>query len=256
MGWYRTAALLLASTLAASTPAAAGEVRVAAAADLTFALQALVERYQAEHGGRIKLSFGSSGKFTRQIEQGAPFDLFFSANEDYALRLVRAGLTAGEGRLYAVGRIVLFQPSSSHAEEPPELEQLGALAEAGRLKRLAIANPEHAPYGQAAEQALRSAGVWERVRRHLVLGENAAQATQFAASGAADFGIVPYAMVLNPNLQARGRYRLIPERLHAPLRQRVVLLRQPSAAALAFYQYLQGETARAVLARFGFAAAD
>jgi molybdate transport system substrate-binding protein len=236
----------------------AGPALVAAAADLRFALTELAERFQDDTGQTVKLTFGSSGTFTHQIEQGAPFELFLAADEGYVFRLADRGLTADRGTLYAIGRLVVFAPHSSPLEVDGALEGLHAGLSEGKIKRFAIANPEHAPYGRAAQAALQHAGLWDAVAGHLVVGENASQAMQFAASGASQGGIVPLSLSKADEVAKLGRFALIPAELHPdePLRQRMVLLRTASDTAHAFYAYLQGAPARAVLTRYGFLLPD
>ena len=234
------------------TPASSTAPLVAAASDLQFALDEIVARFRRETGIAPRVSYGSSGNFTRQIEQGAPFELFLSADEAYVDRLAARGLTRGDGVLYAIGRIVLFAPHGSPLEPDPELKDLAARLASGESGRLAIANPEHAPYGRAAEQAMRALGVWEAARPKLLLGENVAQAAQFASSGNADGGIIAYSLVLAPALRERGRFSLLPETLHSPLRQRMVLLKRASPAAARFYDYLRSPASRAILGEYGF----
>jgi molybdate transport system substrate-binding protein len=225
---------------------------VAAASDLQFALDAIVARVQRDIGIAPRVTYGSSGNFARQIEQGAPFELFLSADEAYVERLDVRRLTQGTGTLYAVGRIVLFVPHGSALQPDPGLEHLAARLARGESGRLAIANPEHAPYGRAAEQALRALGVWDAVQPKLLLGENVAQAAQFASSGNADGGIIAYSLALAPALRERGRFALLPETLHAPLRQRMVLLKGASPAAERLYEYLRSPASRAILREYGF----
>ena len=226
---------------------------IAAAADLQFAVEEIAARFQADSGRAVRLAFGSSGNFARQIEQGAPFALFMSADEELVFRVADAGRTVDRGTLYAVGRIVLMVPHSSALAVDGELKGLAAALAAGRIKRLAIANPEHAPYGRRAEEALKHAGLWEAVRPHLVLGENVAQAAQFAMSGNADGGIIAYSLALSERLSAKGRFALIPDSWHQPLRQRMVLLKGADETARLFYDYLQQPPARQILRRYGFA---
>ncbi len=235
--------------LLVALPARAAEVQVAAASDLQFALGEIATRFEAASGHRIRASFGSSGNYARQILRGAPFEVYFSANEAYVTRLVDAGLTRGTGHVYGHGRLVLYVAPGRTLDPATPLAALGANAE---IRRFAIANPEHAPYGEAARAALRQAGSWDALAARLALGENASQAAQYVVSGAADAGLVPYALVLAPALAGRGRYRLLPADAHPPLRQRMVLLRGASPAAEAFYAFVAGEEARAVLARYGF----
>lgn len=225
---------------------------IAAAADLKFALTEITERFIAETGRQVKLSFGSSGNFARQIEQGAPFQLFLSADESYVVRLAGQGLTVDEGTLYAIGRIVVFAPTGSPVRTDAKLEDVGVALADGRLKRFAIANPEHAPYGRAAREAMQRAGIWEQAQPKLVLGENASQAAQFATSGSAQAGIIPYSLALAPAVATRGTYALIPEDWHRPLRQRMVLLKGAGDTARRVYDYLRQPEGRAILERYGF----
>ena len=245
--------LLLAPMLAVLRPAAAAQAPlVAGAADLQFALAEIAARFRADTGQEVRLSLGSSGNITRQIEQGAPVELFLSADEAFVFRLADGGHTRDRGALYGVGRIVLFTPPASPLRAAAGLEGLRAALDAGQVRRFAIANPEHAPYGRAAEQALRAAGLWDRIRPHLVFGENVAQAAQFALAGGSQGGIVAYSLVLAPALEGRGTHALLPETLHEPLRQRMVLTRRAGPVAERFYAYMQQPPAREVMRRFGF----
>ena len=225
---------------------------MAAASDLQFALDEIVAGFERDTGIVARVTYGSSGNFTRQIEQGAPFELLLSADEAYVERLAAGHLTRDRGSLYAVGRIVLFAPHGSPLRLDPGLEQFGARLASGEAGRLAIANPEHAPYGRAAEQALRSLGLWDAAQPKLLFGENVAQAAQFASSGNADGGIVAYSLALGPALRDRGSFVLLPASLHAPLRQRMVLLKGASPAAERLYEHLRSPAARAILRHYGF----
>jgi molybdate transport system substrate-binding protein len=225
---------------------------VAAASDLQFALDEVAQQYAAETGEAVRLTFGSSGNFARQIEQGAPFEMYLSADEAFVFRLADRGHTRDRGTLYAIGRVVLFTPHGSALDPEPGMAGLKAALDSGTIRRFAIANPEHAPYGRAAEQALRSIGLWERIQPRLVLGENVSQAAQFAVSGNSQGGIVAYSLVLAPSVGERGHFVLIPEDLHDPLRQRMVLMQRATPAAERFYEYVQSEPARAIMRRYGF----
>lgn len=234
------------SALAADPPV------VAAAADLQFALEEVARRFQAETGQAVRVSFGSSGNITRQIEQGSPVEMFLSADEGFVFRLAEAGLTRDRGELYAVGRIALFTPPGSPLRTEAGMDGIREALNAGRITRFAIANPEHAPYGRAAEQALRAAGLWDRIQPRLVLGENVSQAAQFALAGGSQGGIVAYSLVLAPGMRDRGTHVLLPDSLHQPLRQRMVLTRRAAPAAERLYDYMQEPAAREVMQRYGF----
>jgi molybdate transport system substrate-binding protein len=227
---------------------------IAAASDLRFALDDIAARFRRDTGQAVKVSYGSSGNYFRQIQQGAPFELFMSADESFVLRLHAAGKTEDAGVLYAVGRIVLFAPHGAAWQADAQFQGLRAALAEKRIRRFAIANPEHAPYGRAAEQALRKLALWEPLRPHLALGENVSQAAQFAASGSAEGGIFAYSLALSPGIARQGTYVLVPESLHEPLRQRMALIKGAGATARALYRFLQQPAARAVFGRHGFAA--
>lgn len=249
------AVLLLALVLAAPcTSLAADAPPVAAAADLKFALTELAEHFTRDTGREIRLSFGSSGNFTTQIENGAPFQIFLSADEQYIFRLAAKNLTQDQGTLYAIGRIVLFAPHGSPLRVDEAMADLKAAVGDGRIKRFAIANPEHAPYGRAARAALQAMGLWSSMETRLVLGENASQATQFATSGSCQGGIIPLSLSKAPEVAKLGIFALIPTDRHVgePLRQRMVLLNTAGETARAFYQYLQAPHAREIFSRYGF----
>ncbi|MFQ3622070.1 MAG: molybdate ABC transporter substrate-binding protein [Acetobacteraceae bacterium] len=243
------AALLVAAPVA---PQAQEAPTVAAAADLTFALAEIAAAFEAERHGRVRLSLGSSGNIARQIEQGAPYQMFLSADEGFVFRLADRGLTRDRGHLYAIGRIVVFVPSHSDLQPDGTLADLGEAIRGKRLRRFAIANPEHAPYGVAAMQALRRQGLWEAIRPALVLGENVSQAAQFAVTGNSQGGIIAYSLALAPAIRPLGRFALIPEDWHEPLRQRMVLLRNAGPVAERFYAYMQEQPARGIMVRHGF----
>lgn len=247
-------AALLAVALAICAPRAhsADEPVIAAAADLTFALEEAAAGFAKDGGSKVKLVFGSSGNFARQIRQRAPFEMYLSADENFVLELQREGFTRDEGALYAVGRIVIMVPHGSPLRADGTLEDLRKGLADGRVRKFAIANPEHAPYGRRAEEALRHAGLWEGIKDRLVLGENVSQAAQFATSGSAQGGIIAYSLALSSEVSRLGTYALIPDAWHQPLRQRMVLLKGAGPTAEAFYRYLQQPEGRRVLKKYGF----
>lgn len=252
VGWLAVLLCALAAGGALAQSAERAPVRVAAAADLQFALEEIAARYEAETGQPVQLTLGSSGNFARQIRQGAPFHVYLSADEDFVLDLARDGFTLGEGDLYGIGRIVIMAPHGSPLIADERLENLERALDQGLITRFAIANPEHAPYGRRAEEALRHRGLWERLEPRLVHGENVAQAAQFATSGNAQGGIIAYSLALAPRVAVLGSFALIPEDWHAPLRQRMVLLRGAGAGAERFYEFMRQEQARIILRRYGF----
>ena len=240
-------------TAVSSPPASAQAVpTVAAAADLKFALEEIAAKFRADIKQDIKLTFGSSGNFTSQLMQGAPFEIFLSADEGFVFRLADAGKTVDRGTLYAEGRIVLFAPKGSSLKPDANFADLRAALKDGRIQRFAIANPEHAPYGRAAEQALKGQGLWEAVAPKLVLGENVSQAAQFASSGSAQGGIFAYSLAISPEVSSLGSYALIPADWHAPLRQRMVLMKTAGEIAKSFYTYVQSPATRAIFRKYGF----
>jgi molybdate transport system substrate-binding protein len=225
---------------------------VAAAANLNFALTEIADKFARDHGTRVELVFGASGTLTRQIRDGAPFELFLAADEAFPNQLTAAGLTRGAGIVYAVGRLVIFAPKGSPLTVDERLEGLARLAKAGGVTRFAIANPDVAPYGKAAEAVLRKHGLWESIRPQVVLGDTIAQAAQFATTGNAVGGLLAYSLVLGPGFAGRGTYAVIPEADHSPLRQRMVLLARASPTAAQFYRYLQSGAARAIFRKHGY----
>ena len=231
-------------------PAHADRIALAAAADLQPVLAELKPLFENQSGHQLQISLGSSGQLAAQIEQGAPFELLLSADEASVQRLADAGWTRGPGRRYAVGRLALFAPTASPLRPELGLAGLKPLLKAGRLRFLAIANPRHAPYGRAAREALSASGLWELLSGHLVLAENAAQAAQFSVSGSSEGGLIPLSLALA--LRGQGRFNLIPAELHAPLQQRMVLLKAAGPAATLFYNWLQQGVAQQALLRHGF----
>lgn len=241
--------ILVVMCLMPIAPAQAEKITIAAAADLKFALDEIVAGFRKSHpADEIQVSYGSSGKFQTQIQQGAPYDLFFSADISFPRQLARLGLAASEVKPYAVGRIVLWSAGQDAAKIT-----LASLADP-RFKRIAIANPKHAPYGKRAEEALRAAGVWESVRSRLVLGESVAQAAQFVQSGNAQAGIIALSLALSPELAKNGRYVLIPATLHQPLEQGYIITRRGGDKPLAksFSAYMDKKETRALLTKYGF----
>jgi molybdate transport system substrate-binding protein len=225
---------------------------VAAATNLRLVLPVLAEQFRRQTGESIRLSFGSSGNLNRQITQGAPFELFLSADEYYVLSLAEQGHGRDTGVVYAVGQLVLLVPKGSPLGADGSLTDVAAVLSDTRLRRLAIANPEHAPYGKRAREVLQRLGRWEQLEEHLVLGENVSQAAQFTLSGNAQAGIVAHSLVISPRIASQASYQRIPTAWHLPLRQRMLLLANAGDTARRFYHFLQSSPARSTLHRFGF----
>lgn len=246
-GWFAVACLLLAGRLAS-----AQTLTIAAASDLQSALPAIASQFEKDTGARVRLTFGSSGNFFTQIRNGAPFDVLLSADIDYPRRLDASG-EAERGSLYqyATGRIVLW---TRHDSGIDLRRGLSVLADA-RVRRIALANPDHAPYGRAAVAALRHAGLYDQVRDKFVLGENISQAAQFAESGGADVGVLALALALAPALRDVGTYIDIPEAWYPPIEQAAVVLASSRQKPLArqFIDYLGRPESVRTLQSFGFA---
>lgn len=248
----------VAAALLHGLPSRAAELGpiIAAASDLNPVLEEIARRFAAETGKRVRLVFGSSGNLQSQIRQGAPFELFLSADEALVQALKSSGRLPDEGVIYGVGRLALFVGKTSPVRADPQFEDLRAAVRDHRLKRLALANPEHAPYGRAAREALRYAELWDLLPSRLVFGENVVQAAQFAATGAAEAALVALSLTLAPRFRSTGSHALVPENWHSPLRQRMARVNPCSETATAFYAYLQTPTARAMLATYGFRAPE
>ena len=236
--------------------AQAGEITVAAASDLRFALKEAANQFERQTGIRAKITLGSSGNFFSQIQNGAPFDAYFSADARYPQKLEESG-QAVRGSLYryAIGRLVLWVPN--RAGLPSPRRGLQALLDPA-VRTIAIANPKHAPYGRAAVAALEAAGVYEAVKDKLVLGENISQAAQFVESGAADTGLIALSLAVVPAMQQAGQYWEIPQGAHPPIEQGVVVLKngQNREGAEAFVSFLQQREGREILRRYGFVLPD
>jgi molybdate transport system substrate-binding protein len=237
---------------AGTAPRGKGHVRVAAASDLNAALAALVARFGESHDVDVSVSYGSSGTFYTQLLNHAPFDLFLSADIDYPRRLAARGLTIPDGEFtYGVGRLVVWVRASSPVD--PSRDGLQSLTEAA-VTHIAIANPEHAPYGRAAMAALHTAGILDRVRPKLVYGENVAQALQFVQSGAAEAGIVALSLALAPNLKDQGRWVELPLAAYPRMEQGGTILQWAAdvESAKALRAFVLGADGRALLKQYGF----
>jgi len=231
---------------------ACGTVTVAAASDLTYAMNEIAANFQKATGCTVRLSLGSSGNFLTQIENGAPFDVFFSADISYPQKLEAMGLAApGSTYLYGIGKIVLWTRKGSRVDVT---QGFSALRDSS-IEKISIANPAHAPYGRAAEEALRQAGVYESVKSRLVLGENISQAAEFVESGNADVGIVALSLAVSPAMKDKGVSWIIPENLYTPIQQGMVVVRAAAnpQAAQQLLDYVKMPATAALLERYGFA---
>jgi molybdate transport system substrate-binding protein len=228
------------------------QLAIAAAADLNFAFQEITAQFEKETGQKVRLSFGSSGNFLAQIQNGAPFDLFFSADMEYPRKLEAAGVAEpGTIYRYAVGSIVLWVPRDSKIDVA-RLE-IDALLDPS-VRKIAIADPRHAPYGRAAVAAMEHFGVYEKLKDKLVFGENISQTAQFVESGGADIGIIALSLAAAPPMREKGKYWEIPESAHPSIEQGAVILKssQNKQAAAAFLDYLKSPARMELMRRYGF----
>jgi len=229
----------------------AQELTVAAAADLQFAMQDITARFEKESGKHVKVIYGSSGNFFQQIQNGAPFDMFFSANLDYPKKLEAAGLVQpGSYYQYARGKIVVWVPKDSKIDVNAGLT---AVLDP-EVKKIAIANPLHAPYGQAAVAAMQEEGIYEKAKDKFVIGENISQTASFVTSGAAHIGILALSLAISPNMRNKGRYAEIPLTEYPPIYQACVILNLSKNKELAqnFLSFVKGAAVSDLLAKYGF----
>jgi molybdate transport system substrate-binding protein len=233
----------------------AQEITVAAAADLQSVMQDITTRFQKETGKSVKLIYGSSGNFYQQIQSGAPFDMFFSANLEFPRKLESAGLTEPESFYeYAIGKIVVWVPSDSKLDITAGLHSLLNPA----IKKIAIANPVHAPYGQAAVAAMKKEDVYDRVSDKLVLGENISQTASFVMSESADVGIIALSLALSPNMKGKGRYAEVPNGDYPAIEQACVILKssQQKETAKAFLAFVKTPAIAELFRTYGFSLPD
>jgi len=227
----------------------AEKINIAAAADLKFAMDEIVAKFrEANAKDDVDVIYGSSGKFYTQIQQGAPYDLYFSADIAFPRELAKSGFSFSEVMPYAFGRIVLW--SATMEANKMSLDSLTS----SKISHIAIANPKHAPYGKRAEEALRASRLWERVEPKLVYGENIAHTAQFVQTGNAQVGIIALSLALNPALANKGGYWLIPDTLHAPLEQAFIITKRAQGSDLAkkFADYMRSSATRTIMTKYGF----
>jgi len=241
--------ICIACLLLISSTAHAEKITIAAAADLKFAMDEIVTSFKKSHSGaELDVIYGSSGKFHTQIQQGAPYDLFFSADINYPRELAKKGLAASEVTPYAFGRIVLWSNSLDATKMT-----LASLTDP-KITRIAIANPKHAPYGKRAEEALKASGLWDTLQTKFVYGENIAHTAQFVQTGNAQAGIIALSLAVNPELAKKGGYYLIPDKLHNPLEQGYIITKRAATKQLAgqFAEYMGSKQARSIMTKYGF----
>jgi molybdate transport system substrate-binding protein len=247
------AGILCLALLAAPAALPAQQITVAAAADLQFALQDTASRFEKQTGKTVRLTYGSSGNFFVQLQNGAPFDVFFSANLDYPKKLEAAGLTVpGSYYEYAIGKIVIWIRNDSRLDLNTGMQVLLSSA----VGKVAIANPEHAPYGMAAVAAMKRENVYDQVAQKLVVGENISQAASFVVSGSADVGIVALSLALAPGMREKGRYFEIPAADYPTIRQACVIMKSSKSkdVAKAFLGFVKTPAMGDLWRTYGFEA--
>ena len=227
-------------------------VLIASASSIREPLDKIVQLYKREHQVDINVSYGASGNLTHQILRGAPFQLFLSANAEFPIRIENAGYHLEPPLDYATGKLVLYANSRSNCDVENGVSGLSDQILQGSIKRIAIANPELAPYGIAARQALENANVWNNVNPYLAYGNSVAQAAQFALSGAADCAVISLSLALHAGLNTQGRYKIIDSGSHSPISHQMILLKTAGHEAKSFYQFLQSPEVANIFMRHGF----
>jgi len=229
-------------------PLQANEIRVAAATNLRYVLPAIAKEFEKQTGYQLAISFAASGTLTTQIQHGAPFEVFLSADPHYVERLIKAEFTEGDPVNYAQAQLALFAAKHSPLNIDDGIVSLKIALEQGKLNKLAIANPRHAPYGQAAQKELEKLGIWQQIQPHLLVAENASQAIQFCLSSSVDAGIVAYGHVIQAVIAEKGRYI----KLETTLQQQAILVRGASESAKQFINFIQQQPAKTIFLQYGF----
>ena len=250
--------LIALAIIVASVPSLAADLRLAAASDLNFAIKDIIAQYEKDTGNHVQLTLGSSGTFFMQISEGAPFDIYLSADRSYPDRLVDKNLgEPGTLFVYGIGHIVVWVPGSSSID----VTKLGmqSLLQPS-IRKISIANPNYAPFGRAAVSALQRAGIYDRVKNNLVVGENISQAAEFVSSGAAQAGIISLSLALSDPMRGKGKYWEVPTNTYPVMEQAGIILRHARDSgnlevAQSFMRALQSPKSRAILERYGFTVA-
>ncbi len=252
--WHIVLRFVLSLTFLHYFPQAiAGETKIAAAASLTFVLEEIVEQFESETGNKIKISFASSGTLTRQIEKGAPFELFLSADETYVDRLINQNFTQGKSNVYALGHLVIFQPGTDHSQQlNQDLLSLDSALGNNLITHFSIPNPELAPYGRIAKQAFQNAGLWEKILPFLIYGESASQSAMFVKNQSVEGALLPESLAIILKQKGFGNYQLLSTDLYSALNQKMVLLNNAGAVANTFYTYLLQDNAQKIFKKNGF----
>jgi molybdate transport system substrate-binding protein len=244
--------LLSVVTVFFASLANAQQATVVVAANMKPAMDEIYQQYKIAGGQDLRIIYGSSGNFARQIQQGAPFNLFVSADESFPMALHRQGLTVDEGKIYAIGRLALIAHKSRKMKLSLNSAELKKVID--DTNKIAIAKPDMAPYGKAAIDFLKALGLYESAKNKIVFGENISSATMFVTSGSAGIGLTAYSLAKSKEVMQIADHLLIPENLHEPIKQRMVLLKSPPKPVVDFYAHLQSAKARDVLKAHGYSA--
>lgn len=246
---------LLVLLTGAGSAAASDSPLIAVASGMQFAIREISAAFEQDTKIEVRITLGASGKLFRQIENNAPFEMYIAADDSLVQKLEDANRTRSPGVVIARGRLAVFAPQDSAVKPDPMLQGLANALASNQVMKFSIANPVHAPYGQRAREALQSAGLWALVKDKLVIGENVAQAAQFAISGAAQGGIVAHSLLVTDKTSDRGNYALLPEAWHQPILHSMVLLENSDETTMTFFQYLKSAKAQEIMSRYGYAPA-
>jgi molybdate transport system substrate-binding protein len=242
--------LLLVATIFFASLASAQQATVVVAANMKPAMDEIYQQYKIAGGQDLRIIYGSSGNFARQIQQGAPFNLFVSADESFPMALHRQGLTVDEGKVYAIGRLALIAHKSRKMKLSLNSAELKKVID--DTNKITIAKPDMAPYGKAAIDFLNALGLYESAKNKIVFGESISSATMFVTSGSASIGLTAYSLAKSKEVAQVADHLLIPENLHEPIKQRMVLLKNPPKSIVDFYTHLQSPKAKDVLRSYGY----
>ncbi len=234
------------------SPVSAGETKVAAASSLTFALDEIIVRFEERTGHRVRVSYSSSGILSRQIEQGAPYELFLSADQLYTDYLAKHGMTRDRGVVYTLGQLALFEPGERNLILSEDLSALDKALTENAIQHFSIPNPELAPYGRIAREALIHSGLWSSLQPFLIMGQNASQTARFLATGIVDGALLPHSLAIILEKKGLGHYQLVSHRLYQQLQQRMVLMKNAGEVANVFYEYLLQPDAQKIFEKYGF----
>lgn len=231
---------------------AAGEPNVAAAASLRYALDEIAKRYENDTGKSVKITYGATGTLVHQIEAGAPFEALFAADDESVMKLARGGKTEGEPTVFARGELSVAAPKGSPVAVDADLEGLKVALAAGKVKHIAIANPETAPYGRAAQEALKKAALWDEVQPLLVIGQNIGQTAAFISTGAAEVGFIARSLAISKEIAPKVDAAVVPGAWHQPIYHGMAVIKDASREAKAFADFVRGPQGREVLEASGF----